>query len=66
MSDDYVGPSDNTIADDSPLPNSRKSSRKTVFAGIVRRHRKTIFVLGSFMRLLRQGRSNGYDNMNKL
>ena len=63
MSDDYEGPSDNTIGNISPLPRSRKSFRKAVFAGIVRRHRRTIFVLGSFMRLLRQGQANAYDSI---
>ncbi|PSN36065.1 hypothetical protein C0J52_23069 [Blattella germanica] len=60
MSDDYEGP-DTISGDVSPLPKTRKAFRQAVFAGIVRRHRKTIFVFGSFMRLLRQGQANTYD-----
>ena len=63
MSDDFEGPSDSNVEDISPETKSRKAFRKAVFAGIVRRHRKTIFVFGSFMRLLRQGQAKSYDSM---
>jgi hypothetical protein len=39
---------------------SRKALRQAVFAGIVRQHRKTLFALGSFLKLYRQSQVNTY------
>jgi len=46
-----------------PENKSRKALRQAVFAGIVKRHRKTLFVLGSFLRLYRQGQVNAYETI---
>jgi short-subunit dehydrogenase len=39
---------------------NRKALRQAVFSGIVRRHRKTLFVLGSFLGLYHQDQANTY------
>lgn len=46
--------------DFNPKNKSRKALRQAVFAGIIKRHCKTLFVLGSFLGLYRQDQENTY------
>lgn len=42
---------------------SRKATRSALYAAIFHRHRKTILVLGSFLRILRNGQANNYGSI---
>lgn len=39
-------------------PHERKLMRDTLYSGIFNRHRRTIFAIGSFLRMLRNKKSN--------
>lgn len=39
-------------------PQDRKLLRETLYSGIFNRHRRTIFAIGSFLRMLRNRKSN--------
>jgi hypothetical protein len=43
-----------------PETKSRKALRQAVLAGIVRQHRKKLYVLGSFLKLYPQSQVNTY------
>lgn len=41
-----------------PGSHDRKLLRETLYSGIFNRHRRTIFAIGSFLRMLRTRKSN--------
>lgn len=57
-----VATSDITLPTQSSIGEDRKALREALYQGIFHRHRRTIFAVGSFLRMLRSKTSN-YDSI---
>lgn len=54
--------SDITLSTQASIADDRKALREALYQGIFHRHRRTIFAVGSFLRMLRSKTSN-YDSI---
>lgn len=54
--------SDITLSTQTSITDDRKALREALYQGIFHRHRRTIFAVGSFLRMLRSKTSN-YDSI---
>ncbi|XP_072934177.1 uncharacterized protein [Epargyreus clarus] len=57
-----VAHSDITLSTQQSMSDDRKALREALYQGIFHRHRRTIFAVGSFLRMLRSKTSN-YDSI---
>lgn len=57
-----VAHSDITLSTQPSISDDRKALREALYQGIFHRHRRTIFAVGSFLRMLRSKTSN-YDSI---
>ncbi|VVC87347.1 unnamed protein product [Leptidea sinapis] len=57
-----VAHSDITLSTQPTMSDDRKALREALYQGIFHRHRRTIFAVGSFLRMLRSKTSN-YDSI---
>lgn len=57
-----VAHSDITLSTQPSMSDDRKALREALYQGIFHRHRRTIFAVGSFLRMLRSKTSN-YDSI---
>lgn len=57
-----VAHSDITLSTQPSMSDDRKALREALYQGIFHRHRRTIFAVGSFLRMLKSKTSN-YDSI---